>query len=128
MLLFNFSWKIKILAKIDHRIKTRNFLFDGSQIPGLPGFSRITNTLGLHNVGILTERLEAECSKQSAMETLLKSNIIIKSAVSEVSVWVNWIFIEICTLDINAHGCTRIEPALLSSAAGLKQSAQTTRP
>ena len=51
--------------------------------------------------------------------------IKLKSALSVVSVWVYWTCNPICAFDIHAHndqGCMGIEPALLSPAAGQKQS------
>ena len=56
--------------------------------------------------------------------------IKIESAQSEASIYVYWTYNRICALDINFNndeGCTRIKPALLFSAAELKQSELTIR-
>ena len=50
---------------------------------------------------------------------------------TKVSVWVYWTYNRIYVLGIkslNDQSCRGIEPTLLSSAEGLKQSASTTRP
>ena len=54
--------------------------------------------------------------------------MIIKSALSEVSVWFYWTFNRICGFNINAQngqGCTGIGPALVYAAEELKRNAVT---
>ena len=84
-------------------------------------------------LGSLTERFKIMLSILSDLMKFKshKKIVIIKSLLNEVSVWVYWTCNRICVLDFDLHnyqGCTGIEPVLLSSAEGLKQSAVTTWP
>ena len=78
---------------------------------------------------LTTERFK-KCT-QSSFDWVKANLIKIKTALTEVSVWIYWRNIPICAPDINAHndqGCKGIEHTLLFCAKRLKLSALTIWP